>query len=408
MKQYARFVFDSYSFDRPKGQIALRYSLDDEVQFTETITLPKDVPLAIKDEAALDRALFALHLIGGISYYKTCLPKTIEIRSGTLSPDQADFWNTVYEKGLGEFFYRNRENVTYAPGIIQFPAGTATAPALQSHHRPERTLIPVGGGKDSIVTVEQTPGDVMLLRIGGHPIIDEVARIADKPLLTLNRQLSPALFKLNEDGALNGHVPITAYVSALSVVTALLYGYTRVLMSNEKSADEGNTMLDTLEVNHQWSKSREFEQAFSGYLARWVTKDVAYESALRDLTELEVVGAFARYPQYFKAFTSCNKNWKIQKGGVSRLWCGECPKCAFVFALLAAHLPRKTVVDIFGKDLFEDAALWPLYQELLGLARHKPFECVGTADETKEAFAMALKKNPDWKDSVIMRNADAH
>ncbi len=360
MKPYDRFVFDSYSFDPKRRRIELRYSLEtsagsptnNAIHFTETITFPQDSRFEVHDAAALDRALFALHLIGGVSYFKTCCPKTIEVQSGELSESQAEFWSQVYEKGLGEFFYRNREKIAYVPGMIHFPSTpNVEAPVLEKRALPPRTLITVGGGKDSIVTIEHTPGDTTLLRIGGNPIIDQIASIAGKPLITIERTLSPTLFKLNETGALNGHVPITAYVSALSVVAALLYGFTRVLMSNEKSADEGNLRLDALEVNHQWSKSREFEEAFSNYLATWVTKDVTYESALRDLSELEVVGAFSVYPQYFHAFTSCNKNWKITAAPRGRdsgfTWCCRCPKCAFVFLLLAAHLSRKTVISIF-------------------------------------------------------------
>lgn len=411
MKQYDRFIFDSYVFDREAQRIELNYSLDDDVRFTETIAFPRTTTFDIRDPAALERALFALHLIGGISYFKTCCPKTIEVQSGVLSTPQANFWSMVYEKGLGEFFFRNRDRISYTTGMIRFPSNPdLKAPDVRAHGLPQHTLIPVGGGKDSIVTIERTSGNATLFRIGGHPVIDRVAAIAGKPLLTIDRRLSPALFALNEQGALNGHVPITAYVSVVSVVTALLYGFTKVLMSNEQSADEGNLQLDGLDVNHQWSKSRAFEEAFSDYLRTWVTKDVLYESALRDMTELEVVGAFSRYPQYFHDFTSCNKNWKILKDTKCEmrdarsegLWCGRCPKCAFVFALLAAHLSRETVLTIFGKNLFEDETLWPLYEELLGHRGHKPFECVGTPVETTEAFRMAHEKK-EWDDTTIMK-----
>lgn len=421
MKQHNRFICDSYAFDAKAGRIELRYSLDDDVRLTETLHLPATSHTLQATSSELDRALFTLHLIGGISYFKTCVPKTIEVRSGLLAPPQAQFWSTVYEKGLSEFFYRNRAVIPYTPGMIQFPSQEGLRPPpLRKHQWPARTLIPVGGGKDSIVTIERTTGDVTLLRMAGSPIIDEIAAIAGKPLIVIQRQLSPLLFELNQQGALNGHIPITAYVSVLSIVIALLYGFTRILMSNEKSADEGNIYLDALEVNHQWSKSREFEEAFSAYLALWVTKDVTYGSALRDLTELEIVREFSRYSQYFHAFTSCNKNWRQNPqprraaseqhpSPGAAIWCGQCPKCAFVFALLAASLPRDTVLSIVGKDCFADEELWPLYQELLGLSGHKPFECVGTPAETRQAFATAIRRDPRWKDTAIVHHVlDAH
>lgn len=401
------FIFDSYSFEPTTGTISLRYSLDDEVTFTETLVIPVKAIAQRYDREALDRALQALHLIGGISYYKTCCPQTIDVRGKALSPAQADFYATVYEKGLGEFYYRNRDKITYVPGMINFPATASNDAKLPASNEPtrneQRTLILIGGGKDSIVTIEKTVGDVTLLRVGGNPIIDHLAKIAGKPLISVERRLSPELFTLNEQGALNGHIPITAFISAVSVVVAVLGGFTRVLISNEESASEGNLMLDALEVNHQWSKSRAFVRSFQQYLAEWVTKDVTYENALQGMSELTIVSAFTHYPQYFSAFTSCNKNWKIHKPATSnQRWCQSCPKCAFVFAMLAAYLPAKAVTEIFGRNLFADASLWPLYEELLGLQRFKPFECVGTPEETKEALRLAQKRG-DFAETIIMQ-----
>jgi hypothetical protein len=164
------------------------------------------------------------------------------------------------------------------------------------------------------------------------------------------------------------------------------------------------------EINHQWSKSEEFEKLFQNYIHDFVTGTVQYGSQLRDKTELQIVGEFVKYPQYFHCTTSCNTNWRIVKEKPKELWCGKCPKCAFVFALFAAYLPKATVLEIFGKNFFEDATLSSLYKELLGLEGFKPFECVGTPEETTEAFTMAHKKG-EWDDGIIMQQfltSDAH
>ncbi len=126
MDQYNSFIFESYALDAKERTIKLNYSLDasaplstgSAIHFTETIELPPDMPFNGNDPD-LEPALFALHLIGGISYYKTCLPKTIEIRSGGLTSSQTSFWNDVYENGLGEFFFRN--DIDFR-GLIHFPA----------------------------------------------------------------------------------------------------------------------------------------------------------------------------------------------------------------------------------------------------------------------------------------------
>ncbi len=426
MQSYDRFIFHSYAFSRTKGEIQLHYGLDDHVRFTETLTLPRDFPYAPEiPTEALNQALCLLHLMGGISYYKTCVPKAIEVRSGALDDTQAAFWNTVYQHGLGEFFYRNQIDFR---GLVEFPA--TKSPNANTDTQANRklvtrnlvtrnVLVPIGGGKDSVVTLErlrEAGFTVTLFRLGSHPILDEMAKIAGLPMITVERQLSPVLFDLNKQGALNGHVPITGYVSALAIVVAILCGFDAVAMSNERSADYGNVEYLGMEINHQWSKGLAFERLLQDYVARYVTGDMAYFSLLRPLTELAITRQFVRYPQYLRTATSCNVNWKILKdarpadrsAAVSAStaplhagWCGNCPKCAFVFALYAAFLSKKQVTDIFGKNLLADETLIPLYRQLLDLEGFKPFECVGTPEETAAALILAHEQG-GWEDSPVM------
>ncbi len=405
MKQHERFIFESFGFDEETRQISLSYSLDGEIPFTETITLPKGVISEDVDAEAFERALFNLHLIGGISYFKTCLPKTIEIHSGDLTKEQAAFWTKVYEDGLGEFFYRNELDPN---DRIHFPVSTEEVPAIE--RSPDavtrKPLVPIGGGKDSIVTIELLKDagySQTLLRVGEHPIINEMADAADIHLLNVKRALSPELFRLNEEGALNGHVPISAYISFLAVAIAVLGGYSDVIFSNERSANEGNVEYKGKTINHQWSKSLEFERMLQEYLANYVTKDVGYFSLLRRYSELKIVELFTEYPKYLELFTSCNRNWHlVAKKEMPTLWCGECPKCAFAFVMLAAYLPKEQLVPLFGKNLFEDEKLIPLYKELLGLEGFKPFECVGTPEEVKAAFLL-IQKRGDFDGTPVMK-----
>lgn len=403
MKQYDTFIFDSYSFDPKEGKIELKYSLDDEVNFTETLILQKDglFPSGV-DPELLDRALFALHLIGGVSYYKTCCPRSIKINSGKLTSEQAEFWNTVYEKGLGEFFYRNDMDFE---GLINFPTDSKEAPEpIEVENFHDRVLVPIGGGKDSIVTVEMLRSCGMnctLFRLGEHKLIDEEADVAKLPLISVERKLSKELFRLNEEGALNGHVPITAYLKFLSVITALLYGFDFIAMSSERSASEGNVEYKGKMVNHQWSKSLEFERIFQKYMHHFLTQDIDCFSMLRSMSELHIAQHFCMLPQYFPYATSCNKNWRILEEKPKERWCGTCPKCAFSFCQFAAFLPKEKLLEIFGKNLYEDKSLIPLYKQLLGLEGFKPFECVGTPEETAAGMMLAVQKGELEETPVI-------
>lgn len=405
MKNYQRFVFESYAFDTATRVIELAYNFDDELRFTEKITVADDAPLDHAGSEDFDRALFALHLAGGASYYKAFAPKKIEVRSGKLNKEQAAFWDEFYTKGLGEFFFQNKMDWR---GHITFPVH-ADAPDTIPHQKPrdpKTALVPFGGGKDSQVTVEIlqrhniTP---TLFRMQGHQFITEMAELNHLPLVQVSRRLDPLIIELNKQGALNGHVPITGYVTFLTLAMGILYGFDSIFFSNERSSDYGNVDYLGMQVNHQWSKSNEAELMMSDYIEKFVTHHTRYLNALRPLSELHIAKIFAREPKYFKHFTSCNRNWLWQKLGEDpnqNRWCGECDKCAFVFAMFAAFLPLNTLEDIFKKNMFDDENLLSTYRQLWGAEAYKPFECVGTPEETQAALYLATRSD-EYANTVI-------
>jgi len=408
MEQYETFVIDAFDFKQEEGRLELKYTLDDNVRFIETFELPAGIEYQPVSLTIVDRAMLALHIAAGTSYYKSCCPRNIEVRSGALSKDHAAFWDNFYLNGLGEFFLQNNIDPT---GLVNFPS--MESPPLLNLDRPyeeKRILVPLGGGKDSIVTAEilkKAGFDITLLRLSYHPLIDEIVKEADIPVIMMERTLSPALFELNNQGALNGHVPITGILSTLCTVVALLYGFDTIIMSNERSADEANREWKGRKVNHQWSKSFEFEKLFLRYIASFITPDLKYFSLLRHLSELAITKYFCSMPQYFDKVTSCNVNWKIiqeKHGNIpdSGRWCGECPKCASAFCLYAAFLPRDTLIEIFKKNLYEDTTLRILYRELLGVEGFKPFDCVGTSNEVRAAFLLAHQRG-DLDSTPIMQ-----
>lgn len=406
MEKYQSFIFDSYQFDADSRQIKLNYSYDDKLRFTEVITLAKDAPLERANSKDFDRALFALHLAGGASYYKVFAPKKIEVRSGKLNQDQVDFWDKFYTKGLGEFFYQNELDWH---NHVHFPV-SADAPALLAQKElpePKNALVPFGGGKDSQVTTEilrRNGLDITLFRMQPHKFITELAELNKLPLLQVDRTISPDFFEVRKrEDAYHGHIPITGYVTFLTMTVALLYGYDSVFFSNERSSDYGNVEYLGMPVNHQWSKSNEAELMMTGYLQKYVTHQTRYLNALRPLSELKIAQIFTREPKYFNHVTSCNRNWLWDKLGQDPhqgRWCGECEKCAFVFALFAAFLGMDRVVDIFKKNLFEDQNLLSYYRQLWGAEDFKPFQCVGTPEETKAALYLATRSN-DWAQTFI-------
>lgn len=374
--------------------------LDEYVEILTFPTLSFDSELTKK----LEPFLAALHMILGISYWKLFCPRTIQIKNNLLSEEQAQFWNAVYTKGLGEFFYTN--TIDYR-GLVQFPwSPHATSPCV-SLQTTEHILLPMGGGKDSILSAEllkeeKKAFDIFVLN--PTPLHKKVAELIGKVPVEVYRTLDPHMLDLSKKKSVyTGHVPMTAIYSFIALFVAAVRGDSTVVLSNERSANYGNIAYLGEEINHQWSKSEEFELLLQQYVQRWITPSITISSLLRKYDEIEIVERFVRYPQYFPYFSSCNRNFALDgsKNIGESLWCGTCPKCAFVFSALAAYLPKETVVKIFGKNMYADKNLLPLYKALLGEEQSKPFECVGTPQEEKCAFDLAQQRGEYANDPVM-------
>lgn len=405
--QNSSFEFDSYDIDLPGKQITFRYKIQREeetIPMVERLILPQEVVRDIPEDL-LHSIVQQLHIILGISYWKLFCPKKIIVSSTHLNKAQAAFWNTVYTKGLGEFFYRN--SIDYR-GLISFPyEESANNPV--SFHNANRSLVGVGGGKDSLVSIEllkKFKKDFSGFMLLSHEsaIINNTIKESGILSLSIRRVMDAKLAELNKRGdSYNGHIPISAIYAFVGVLMGILYDYRYVITSNEQSANYGNVTYLGETINHQWSKSIEFEQMFQTYIHDVVSPDIIYFSLLRPWNEIRIAHVFSQYPQYFSIFSSCNRNFSSKQGNSQgQRWCGECPKCAFVFALLAASIPKGQLLSIFGENLFSKNSLLPIYRELLGIAGIKPFECVGTPEETQVAFHVAHKTR-DYEDDTAMK-----
>jgi len=400
--QISTFRFVRCALDAQTGVATLVYALDQGPELVETIAVP-GAPFALDgaDATAVQQALRLLHLIAGVSYFKAAVPPNIAIDSYSIDAETAALVESVYLHGLGEFAYRNR---LHLHGKIHFPVAaqaSAAAPALGLR---EHALVAIGGGKDSLVSIEalrQLGVEQTVSWIGGSQLIRACAERTGLPVLNIDRVLAPELFELNRQGAWNGHIPVTAVNSVILVLAALLNRVDQVVFSNERSASYGSQIPGTGEVNHQWSKGWAFEQAFGDYVQRHVAADLRYYSLLRPLSELAVARQFAKTDRYDAHFSSCNRNFHIMGERPVHRWCGVCPKCHFVFLALAPFMPKTRLVNIFGRNLLEDAAQAGGYDALLEFHDHKPFECVGEGRESRAAMAL-LASRAEWKEDALV------
>ena len=390
--------------DPDTGRASFDYALTGpggELRFTEVITFP--VPATPPDAATLatlDRVLDLLHLVAGVSYYKTAAPRRI-VLPAPLGEAAVDLVTAVYTKGLAEYAYLN--DLPYVLELTPERApGDVVGPAPLDN-RDGRPLSAVGGGKDSIVSLEalrRAGFDPVPFSVNPNPVIVAVNEASGLTALAARRKLDPVLFELNAAGARNGHIPVTAINSLIAVATAVLHGLGPVVMSNERSASDPNLIWNGHEINHQWSKGVAAEGLLRAALAGHAGLVEPYFSLLRPLSELHIARLFAQFTRYDDVVTSCNAAFKLHDP--SARWCGHCPKCRFVFLAMAPFMPRARLVHIFGADLLADPDQTPGYLELLGIDAHKPFECVGEVEESVVALQL-LTERPEWSDAPVVR-----
>jgi UDP-N-acetyl-alpha-D-muramoyl-L-alanyl-L-glutamate epimerase len=402
--KYKEFVFENYHYDPSTSTLSLHYRFDERLHFEEKLFfefVSQHITLAASD--VLDRIFRLIFLLSGVSYYKAFIPKLLVCEAFEFDQHTGEFLHKFYEKGLAEFAYRNGISLR---DHFYFRSSCAPAPPPIAINLSNRALVPVGGGKDSIVTIEclkETGQPLILFALGDADPINACIATADLPCIRVRRLLDETLFELNRTGALNGHVPITGILSAIALAGAVMSGCNAVVMSNEHSASAPNLKFDGIDINHQYSKSFEFEQDFGEYVERFISPGIQYFSLLRPFSEIEIARRFSKLSRYFGVFRSCNTAFRQTRAARGRHWCGRCPKCRFVFLALAPFLPKQELIGIFGRNLLDDPAQCDGFAELCGLQQHKPFECVGETSECAAVLAY-LGGSPEWRrDSVVQQ-----
>ena len=387
--QYANFEFCPPQISDRRIILPYRLSggIEPDIVFNETLTLPEQLPLPNPADPVVQSLLSGVHRAFGVSYFKAAIPPQVIAEPVTL--EDAAFWNLLYGTGMGEFWYRNNLNPQiHAP---RFPDGATTSISEVAKPSEERVLILVGGGKDSVVArevVRQAGVAADAISLGTSFWQQRSAQMMGLRHLVIDRQIDTQLFALNRQGAWNGHIPISACIAFITTLVAYIGGYSAVIAANERSANESNLSWHGISINHQWSKSFEFEQQFNAWRQRHLQGGGPhYFSLLRTLGELRIAEAFARHSQYFADFASCNANFRHQLSSAPPRWCGHCPKCVFVQLILAPFFDEAIVQNIFGGDFLANPDNLPIIEELVGISGVKPFECVGTHEESLAALA---------------------
>lgn len=395
---FSSFVYEGFTLNEVSEGIRLEFvfKLNEELVFRPSMVFFDGGRFKTLSAELKQVMAFHIGMVEMISYWKAFCSPRILIKPYRLSPKQELWWKKLFRYGLGEFFYTNGIEM---PGeeLLQFdyPAQAKAFQKFELNPAENGIIIPVGGGKDSVVTLEllKSSGFAIMPLVMNHRDatrkVIEAAGIEPNSVFEIKRTIDPLLLELNNQGFLNGHTPFSALLAFVTSFAAALSGKKHIALSNESSANEAS--IPGTKINHQYSKSFEFESDFRDYLSEHLLTGINYFSFLRPLNELQIGRLFSSYAQYHEVFKSCNV------GSKTDTWCCNCSKCLFTFIMLAPFLTERQLKAIFGENLFQKSGLAGTLDQLTGVAENKPFECVGTINEVNAALQYFINQKAGEK-----------
>jgi UDP-N-acetyl-alpha-D-muramoyl-L-alanyl-L-glutamate epimerase len=390
--EFKFFAFEGFTIQNNFSELKISFEFNsaDKYFFYPTLTFrKKHLMTGDFSESEIENFVFHIGLIELISYWKATCSPVIIIKPNKLNQEQIHWWKNLWFNGLGEFFYVNNIH-TQKENFVEIVCDSEKHPSSVNLLNDDRkVLIPIGGGKDSAVTMELLKNRYRCIPMILNPREASLKTVSiggfdSESTLEIFRTIHPQLLQLNSMEFLNGHTPFSALLAFVSIFSAYLTGSKSIALSNESSANEPTDAVSG--VNHQYSKSFEFEKDFRNYNAKYISPDINYYSFLRPLNELNIAKIFSRLTSYHQVFKSCNA------GSKTDTWCGKCSKCLFTYIILSPFLESEKLTRIFNKNLFSDPDLKMILDELTGLSQIKPFECVGTVDEVNFALCKTIEQ----------------
>lgn len=390
-EKYDTFIYDSYdiNIDNLGIKVSYKYKITN-YEFNPVVFIDnKYISNKNIDMKFLECLFFNYGIINAINYYKLTCAKKMIINAGYLNDEQKTFFKKLFYNGLGEFFYVNNLDLTYGEFLdIETVKGENTNNNVIGSFN--GNLVPIGGGKDSIVTIEKLKGydnTCFIYKRNIYP--DDQAtlntiKLSNNEFVSFNVTLDSLMLQLNKEGFLNGHIPFSSCLAFASFIMAYLNNKKYIVLSNEASANESN--IKGTNINHQYSKSFEFEKDFREYTSKYLTDKIEYFSLLRCWNEFQIVKEFLKYPKYLNIFRSCNK------GSKTNSWCSDCSKCLYVFIMLYPYIEEKELLKIFKTNMLDENKYKDMFIGLVSDNENKPFECVGTKEEINYALTLSLNK----------------
>lgn len=325
------------------------------------------------NQEIIERLTSIAGFIIATSYWKATVSPVFETSGSGLIETRSGFWDRFMTASFGEFTYRNGLTQQVLGGPLVSVKGT-TAHRKRPIIWPTESspLVLYSGGKDSSAALELfEKNNIEFSQI----LFNTTEKQREKALkhgavdtYEITRTLDPKLFELNDSGYLNGHTPFSAMLSVLGLILATVTGHNQVVAANTRSDETSNLFWQGQAINHQWSKTIEFER-----MLKELTDAVGgprYVALFRPLYELQLISGLDS-----RNFISCNRMFKEGK------WCGVCPKCIWIWLAVAAIDTADIATDLIGSDPRTKPETISTLRSMAGLAEEHPFECTGSPEE---------------------------
>lgn len=389
-----------------RHHVSLVYGLDD-VRF-ETALWYEDVDLhaleATHGAAFMARWRFHLLLMEA-SKLVSLRPDVLDlgVHARWYTPALATMWRDVLRHVWGQWRYLHDDPDYLGPQVLTEPLDV---PATPVHITPGLVdiLAFCGGGKDSLVGAKlleraEIPFATFAYShsVYGraqpqHALIDRVVNICHGSdhhrLRVFDSAAEAPLTSLFPDvhEVLAAETPCSLF-AALPVL--LYHGHRAMVLAHERSANTGNLIWARTgeDINHQWGKSYAAERLLNRYIQRELVANATYFSVLQPVHDAVIFNLLRQDEASFPLTHSCN---------LSKPWCGQCPKCAYVWLNAMAWLNADTLPTALGgpmaEPLFDLEIHQTAFRQMLGLGEHTPFECIGQVEEVQLAFELCRRK----------------
>ena len=182
-KKYPKFLYNSYNIFEEDNKICIEYDFEIEnlTKFKPRIEILKK-EFVFKDIKSdiVKNMVFNLGLVEAISYFKaTCSPLFL-IKCGKLDDFQENWFKKLFYLGLGEFRFINNIDISENE-FVKFISEGEDIGFSRSTDILDGILIPIGGGKDSNVTLEllkKYKNKSLVFRIGANEVSTNCAKVA--------------------------------------------------------------------------------------------------------------------------------------------------------------------------------------------------------------------------------------